>query len=387
MSQDLSKLQRRRVNPFKGLVIDVPIWVDAHNYHRDQQRLHAMSLHQHGIVTGLEAVAWNPPDNSVVIYPGIAIDQQGNSIVVPQPQRFYVKVTEKGIARIVLEYAEIPENTTKSSLQSQGHPMYILEAFRIEEQRQRPEESGLELARIVLDGKSAAIRDASNPLNPAPNEIDTRYRQMAGAISRGHIRLAILDNPSSTRHVNGILNLSRAINQSSDYSSSFVGTISLNDEVRDCDLVFMCGNEEFRFSENEERLLSNFLSRGGVLLGETCHEGTTRSKEQGQTFSTCFAALAQKLGRVLRSVDRGHRLLTVHNLFTAVPPGLNGPASLVEDQGMLYSDGDFGCMWAGGKHDKALPRDTIRTAHELGTNIAIYAYQRTYNQALRISYK
>jgi len=106
--EDFLKSQRRRVNPYKGLVIDVPIWADAHNYHREQQRLHALSMHGYGVVTGMDVVAWNPPDNSVVIYPGVAIDPDGNVIVVTEPQRFNIRTEESGIAYVAVEYSEIP---------------------------------------------------------------------------------------------------------------------------------------------------------------------------------------------------------------------------------------------------------------------------------------
>ena len=132
--EDFFKHQRRRVNPFKGLVIDVPTWADAHNYHREQQRLHAISMHQCGIVTGLEVLGWNPPDNSVVIYPGIAVDPDGNVIVVSEPQRFYIKTEESGTAYIVVEFREIPQEITQSIDGEKTEPLYIMEAYREEAQ-------------------------------------------------------------------------------------------------------------------------------------------------------------------------------------------------------------------------------------------------------------
>jgi len=378
--EDFFRYQRKRINPFKGLVIDVPTWADAHNYHRDQQRLHAMSMHQHGIVTGLEVVAWNPPDSSVVIYPGIAVDHEGNNIVVSEPQRFYIKTEESGTAYITLKFREIPQEMTQSLDGEKTEPLYIMEAYLIEEQRQPPAGPTTELARITIKGQDVAIKDAADPFNPVPNEIDTRYRPLAGPWRRGQITLALVDLPGWMHHQEGVLNLAKVINHSTDYRADFKGSVGLGEEIRDCSLLCMCGSDEFTLAKGQENVLSNFLGRGGILLGEACHKGEQESK----AFSQAFAGLAKNLGRNLQTVDRGHPLLKAHHLFTAVPAGLDGPALLVGDEGILYSDGDFGCVWAGGRADKPMPRHVIRDALELGVNIAVYADQRTRYHALKI---
>lgn len=378
--EDFLKSQRRRVNPYKGLVIDVPIWADAHNYHRDQQRLHALSMHGYGVVTGLDVVAWNPPDNSVVIYPGVAVDPDGNVIVVTEPQRFNIRTEESGTAYVAVEYSEIPQQMTRSLDGESEEPQYILEAYRIGEQRQAPSGPFMELARIAVSGDNAVVMDARNPLAPGPNEIDTRFRSLAGPWDRGRITMALVDDAASLGHQEGLFNLAQSINRTTDYRAHFRGAVGLGEEIRDCDLLCMCGSDEFALTADQATVLSNFLGRGGVLLGETCHtEG-----QPAKGFSQAFASLAQNLGRNLRTVERGHLLLKNCNLFAAPPVGLDGPAMLMEDQGMLYSDGDFGCAWAGGRPDKPLSREAIRDALEMGANIAVYAQQRAHYHAVRI---
>ncbi len=62
---DYIKKPLRRMNPYRGLVVDVPTWVDAHDYHRAAQRMHSLSLHSPGVVAGLEVVSGgNSPDNT-----------------------------------------------------------------------------------------------------------------------------------------------------------------------------------------------------------------------------------------------------------------------------------------------------------------------------------
>ena len=92
--KDILQFQFKRVNPFQGLMIDTDIWLDAHNYHRDQQRLHTLVFHKVGIVQGLEVTSNKPPDLSVNIHPGIAIDSEGNVILVPVGPEAVVELAE-----------------------------------------------------------------------------------------------------------------------------------------------------------------------------------------------------------------------------------------------------------------------------------------------------
>ena len=63
---------QRWINPYRGLVVDVPTWTDAHEYHRVQQRLHGLSMHIPGVVSGLDVIADEPPGAAVTVYPGVA---------------------------------------------------------------------------------------------------------------------------------------------------------------------------------------------------------------------------------------------------------------------------------------------------------------------------
>jgi len=45
---------------------------------------------------------------------------------------------------------------------------------------------------------------------------------------------------------------------------------------------------------------------------------------------------------------------------------------LLEANGVVYSDVDYGCAWQGGRVDAPLARGAIRDALELGVNIALF---------------
>ena len=160
----------------------------------------------------------------------------------------------------------------------------------------------------------------------------------------------------------------------------FKGFVKLTDEVRNYDLLCMAGGQGFQLTDTEDRALLNYLDRGGVLFGEACSEGG-----EARAFRQSFSSLCDRLGRSPRAVEMGHPLFNVYHLFATPPAGLNGHAVILEDKGIIYSDGDYGCVWSGGREDKLMPRDVIRSALELGINIAVYSQQRTHYHALKIA--
>ncbi|RLC96298.1 MAG: hypothetical protein DRI40_03550 [Chloroflexi bacterium] len=382
------KRERKRLNPHKGMIIDVPTWVGAHDYHRDQQKLHAVSMHRHGIATGLEVVAWDPPDNSVVIYPGIAVDPEGNTIVVPEPQRFYLNTEEKGTARIILRYSEIDQDMRTLPGEVKAHPLYILEGFRIEERREEPQEPHLELARVQIGGKGTAIKDAEDPAFPKPGEVDIRYRSISGPMPEGEIVIGVLAYPKGGPaagwdcHRQGVFNLAQSVRNTTGYTVKLLETVGLDSAIRDCQLLFMSGHQEFSLSEPEEEVLVNYFNRGGILFAEACSGG---EKGGAKGFRSSFAALCTKLKRDLRPLEPDHAVLHSYHIFGQLPPGPDGAAVVMKNHGVIYSDADYGCVWQGGRQDNPMARGAIRDALEFGVNVAIYSHLRARTQGLKLA--
>lgn len=378
---DFLKKPLSRLIPHEGLVIDVATWNAAHDYHALSQRLHVMSMHSAGVVTGLEVVAWDPPDNSVVINPGVAVDPEGRVIIVGQPQHFQLQVSDAGVHYLVLQYREVAADASHALADGDSQRRFVLEAYRLEERRQLPDGPYVELARVQVSGRGSRITEARDPSNPGPDEIDLRYRMAAGIRKLGRVRIGMvpLEITASNQvlHSAGAMGLVRAINNTTDYQAEFRGSVNLNQEIADCDLLLMAGQQEFTFAQEWLLVLRKFLERGGVLLGESCGGGAA--------FRESFVQLVEKLGRELALVERGHPLFTTHHLFAQAPEGAQGPAQLAASDDVIYSSGDYGCLWEGGRPDKPASREAIRSALELGTNLGIYASQRVYNRSVRLS--
>ncbi len=397
--QDIIKFQLKRVNAFQGLVIDVETWQEAHNYHRDQQRLHLLAMHQTGIVKGLEVTANKPPDLSVNIHPGLAIDPQGNIIIVAQLQQYRLQSREKGAVHLVIQFREIPAEPYQPP--SGGQPTRLLEAYRIQEREKLPAEPHLELARIDLDPGQEAIRDARSSSHPGKNEINLSFRQEVAAaapaapaapavsvaparipaaveetagrpretVTLGHV---VLGGASKDLHGDGLKNLIREINWPDNVAVNLEQNIPLDKDISRCTMIYLTGNSRFELTAEQQGTLGSFLQSGGAIVGEGCSEGEAESRG-AKEFGLAFNQLATQLKCKLEIVQRGHPLLSTVHIFSDIPSGAEANGMLLEGGHMVYSGSDYGCAWQGGHQGHPLSRDIIRSSLEMGTNIVVYA--------------
>jgi hypothetical protein len=385
---DIIKRPLQRLVPHEGMVVDVATWNAAHDYHGAHQRLHAMTMHSPGVVAGLEVVAWDPPDSSVVINPGLAVDSEGRVIAVGEPQRFQLQTSEAGAHYLVLQFSEVTPAGAAAPANHDSQPRYLLEAYSLQERRELPGEPYVELARVQVSGRGAPISEAQDPFNPGPDEIDMRHRLSAGPQPAGVVRLGVVPlevaADGQILHAAGATSLARATNATTPYRAEFIGSVNLNQPIAGCDLLIMAGRQEFALTDDWLLVLRRFLERGGVLLGETCG-ADARSGSDGAPFRRSFVALAERLGIELAIVERGHPLLKAHHLFAQAPEGAGGPASMVAGGGIVYSDGDYGCLWDGGRPNAPAQREAIRSAAELGVNMGIYASRRVHMRSVRLA--
>lgn len=370
---ELPLAQHRRLAPFDGLAIDVGAWRDAHDYHRAHQRLHTLGYHGFGIVQGLEVTAHDPPDRTVIIHPGMAIDRDGNCIIVTEPQRVALESRAAASIHIVIQYRELPTDQRPGLVDGDLHPARMLETFAISERAQLPAEPHLELARVRLRAATATIRNAQDGWRPAAEEIDARYRLPAAV--RPQIDLAIgfaWSGPGTwagwTRPLEGIHHLVQELRA----SGARVQTIELRgSDFSSCDLVYLVGQGQIQLGPPERQALAGFLNDGGAMLAET---SDSFGREEAQEFTRVFNGLAAEVGRPIKPVEAGHPLLASHYLFNTVPPGAAATGGwLAEGDGLMLSTMDYGFAWAGGHTDRPLPRPAIRMTMEFGMNLAAYA--------------
>jgi hypothetical protein len=394
---DILNFQLKRVNPFQGLVIDADTWQDAHNYHRDQQRLHILAFHDTGIVSGLEVTASSPPDSTVNINSGIAIDPDGNVILVSQKQNYHLQThRDKTAIFLIIQFREIPGEPYQPP--EGGQPTRILEAYRIQEMDHLPSESYLELARIDFDPSQPNIKNASNASRPASNEIDLRYRKNAkqtpvpekASVSVPTPKPAAAATPAASRetvlighltvgeapkdlHVDGLRNLIRELNRQPERTFALEDKITLNNNISRYKLLYITGNGRFELTADQQSILGNYIQSGGIIFGDGCSVSSAATESKGaREFGLAFNRFASRLNCKLGIVKSGHPLLKADYVFSETPQGCD-PAMLLEGGSLICSSSDYGCAWDAGRDELLLSREIIRSSCEIGCNIVSYA--------------
>jgi hypothetical protein len=142
-------------------------------------------------------------------------------------------------------------------------------------------------------------------------------------------------------------------------------------DAEELDLAYIVGQGRAEYQDAEVGGLARMLARGGVLFAEACAAGPD-GDGGAREFALSFIELADRLGRQLADVQRGHTLLTSRYVFASLPAGGRERVRVLEANGVVYSDADYGCVWMGGRSDAPLARSAIRDALEFGVNVALF---------------
>jgi hypothetical protein len=376
-------LERLRVED--GLLINKERWARSHEYHRQRQNIHYQSLNQPGVVCGLGiSLIPAPKDVSsqyndqlwLQIQPGIAIDLIGNPIIVAQPMDFHLAVdpTEEQTRQVYIVISYIDPETLKAKQVQE----FELETFRIDEKTTAPNPLEVELCRILLQPGVVTLEQAQDVFFPSLNSLDFRYRPIARSRPSNMVRVAYLQT-SGTEALDGLTNFSSLL-QSATYLTHTIETgdpiAQLNFQQQDglgsldYDLLFSTGNQPVSLAPEELSKLKTYLDAGGVLLIESPTEAVDRLESIVDITDKWETPLED-----LRKLARNHPLRTQPFLFAALPILNQKPIQVLVSGGIVLVIGDLSTAW--GLDEKlALPRETIRTAQELGTNILYFAWSR-----------
>ena len=364
---DLSALTRfrlRRVNPYRGLVVDENTWAEAHDYHRDHLRLHSLAFHSPGVIAGLEVRPTPSQAGSVDIGAGVALDGEGNMIVVGQDRRIPFDGIEPGDVYIVLSYYENRVNADSGA--PKGAPANrIVESYKIEPQNKPAEEPDIELARMRWTAEEAQLKPAKDANNPATDEIDLRFRPHARAARPIKINVGIVAGEGGETRMQGVFNLMREIDSLVGYHSRFGGNINLEDGAGGSDLIILSVPAP---SEAALTTLASHLGRGGAVLADAC------SSVASAEFAKSVQQMAEQLGLRLKAIDGKDPLLNSRYPF-AEPPDGAADGSVTSSGRFVLSQRDYGCAWGGTCEKNGLPRETVRASLEWGVNLAIASVQ------------
>lgn len=375
----IAPLQRQQVRD--GLLLTAERWQRAHDYQRQRQNLHYQSINQPGIVCGLgvrvitapEEVAAQYRDNRwVQIQPGIAIDLEGNLIVVPHQINFRIatelKELEPVTVYLVAQYRD-PDRLGGSSERE-----VVQETFRIDERSRPPDRSDVELCRVLLRSQQELLRTPADVFFPGYGDLDLRYRRQAQAKPQGLVQIAQIDSDDSDCNRN-FFNLTYLLRAVEDIYPSLKGAETVERVTWDGDLLpyeilYLTGHQALSLNNHQFSMLSSYLKSGGTLLVD--------APAQSTELIGSVQALAQYLQTPLKSLQesrRDHPLRVKPFLFSALPVMDGNRIQLLSGGGIILAIGNLGGLW-GLDEELTRSRTDIRTAQELGINILHFAWKR-----------
>ena len=374
MKEDLIRsFPTKRVSPFDGMAVTADAWAEAHEYHRQRQQLHALFSQGAGVVTGLQVIASDPPDSAVYIMPGIAVDPEGQVIVLPTPRAYDFGSTQ-GTLYLLLTYGQSGPRSEEDRSESLR---YLFDEFGVQATPILPSTPYVELARIRREGRDAGIADAEDDEHPGVNEIDLRFRQEIGAAAPETVRIAVsyLGDGSASTHGKGISYAARACRRSGLCQAWVDEAVALDDGLAAYDLVYLVGQGAFQLAREEMNAIYDYLQDGGTVFYESCRQ---ESEGGAPSADASFADLLGSFGLQLEALPGDHDLLCEPFVFGAPPPGFEteGTPGLQIGGGMLVSSYDYGCLWQGARRDGPAARSDIRSAIEWAGNLFTWAQRR-----------
>lgn len=373
------------------------------------------------------------------IQPGIAIDLVGNPIIVPEPIEFRIasenltpdpltvylvvsyvnpeKLRRKEQREIIQETFRIDEKTSPSGELEVELCRILLEPG------------------AVASPEAPPLQNPADVFFPESNCLDLRYRTQARSRAQGVVQVALV-NPSPTAVLTSLSNLSYLLQSVAALypaleGASDVEQVTLQPEEKgekaklsNYDLLFLNYQQSHLLKERQWDALRQYLEAGGVLLVEATIEGTnikeltavkqelqkaianldvsastaddtelssirqeletelesvkTNLDERIRNLSLLFKDFAQNLGTSLESItqlNRNHPLRTQPFLFSALPVINEQPIQILIGGGIVFVIGNLSSAW-GLDEELSLPRETIRTAQEMGINILHFAWRR-----------
>lgn len=422
-----------------GVLLNAERWHLTQEYHRRRQNLHFQSLHRGGVVYGLGVRPMEPPPQVTAshrdgrwleIQPGLAIDDQGNPIVVAQPLAFHLVSVAKD--RPVLVYLVI-SYVDPSQLQRSQYQEIVQETFRVREQHYAPTdrpEGALELCRLWLAPDTPQLRSPQCFYLPQPGDVDLRFRPVARPKAQGWIRAIqftdTADPPFATA-VTALFAASPVLYPLQDLGPVTWAPLAAaesfwpGDRPYPYNLVLLTYGDLLTLmaqgDPDRPTFLTTHIQQGGAIWVELLNgdslvdelsqviqeleralgdigdnyalQGMRRELEQ--EVDTARRALTVELGSIIEDlhalairlgltapqltpVDYGHPLLGQPFLFTH-PPEVQGKPVVIYAWGpLMLVMGDLSLAWRPAPYHR-FSRETIRSAQEMGLNLLHYAWQ------------
>jgi hypothetical protein len=386
----------KRLHVYDGLMMNTRRWLTADAYHRRRQNLQYQSISQPGVVCGLGVRVIESPDSVdarfrdqrwIEIQPGIAIDLEGNPIVVDASpdRRFRIEARPASgkslTVYVVVSYFE--------PLSAQPSDETVREWFRFNQITTPPDGTQIELCRIELR-ETVQLKQPIDVLYPEFNQLDFRYRLQAKARPQAVVRAAQLrpsagfdeasDLATYSLYRNSLENLTELIRSVASLYPSLQGDPEVRQvsplvDLDDYHLLYLPDGQVLdQFGDRELTALQQYLQKGGGLLIETPPASLQSLDRIGQRLQQ-ISPDAQTQVTSWEDLAPDHALRRSPFLFGLLPSVQGNRVQLYSSGSVVLVEGRLSPAW-GLAEGLLLPRSEIRTAQELGINILHLVWQR-----------
>ena len=345
---------KHNLKAYDGMSVTADIWEMAHSEHRDDMRAHLLSLHKPGIICGLEIRANDPADHYVFISPGAAVDEMGRVIVVDQTIAYDFGDEGAGSYKLLLGYAEHEKEISETKVKIMQHE-YIIAARQM-----LPKQPVVELARVTISSKGAAIRDAEDPFQPQKDELDLRFREGNSDI-KDRITVGLITYPSdnelvyeSWRVLSSEMRRTMQINLIVDILPG------IDERINNYDMIYIGEAGASGISSSETALLKDFYNNGkGILMEGLDSDGAKSLKAVADSFKVVVA-------------DPEKAELFLRPYFFRIPPEQITARRLFCAEKFVLCNDPLTPPWRGELNNELLPREELRSNLEWGANLVFY---------------
>ncbi|HAZ44390.1 MAG TPA: hypothetical protein DDW76_06175 [Cyanobacteria bacterium UBA11369] len=385
----------KRLRIYDGLMMNARRWSLAHDYFRRRQNVHYQSLNQPGIVCGLGVKLIDAPAEVAAqfrdrrwleIQPGIAIDVEGNPIVVDEEtNRQYRLRTETPLTGTLTIYLVV-SYLDPYSPDRQENSEEIREWFRLDEKTSPPNDKEVELCRIKIQPGSVELEHPTDLLFPEVNELDLRYRMQAKARPEAVVRVAQIKESETDEWYESRQNMSDRATKSLSYlmqsvsvlypvlqGQTQIGQVSLQppEDLAAYDLLYLTDRQLVELNEEEIYAVYQYQKNGGLILIDAVSNDDLLLKTATEII---FHELETNL-QYWQDLSDNHPLITQPFLFAALPIINQAPVQIWNGGGVILVTGYLSAAW-GLNEQLYIDRNDIRTAQELGINILHFAWRR-----------
>ena len=356
-------------------------------------------------------------ENCLELQPGVAIDHQGNIIVVPESRKYRIdgnvppQKTSQTIY-LVLRYRD-PDDLHGSQTKD-----IVTEQFRLDEKTEPPNIGEIEICRFEILPKKVELKPASNVFAPGYNTLDLRYRKRASVRSQGIVKATIYNcsNPEESGLfllLKTLRSLYSFLEGDLDIDDTFL-TPEESSELLNNDLLYITESQFLTLEPLQRLEIQKYINSGGtILIDANIQESKLAQLERSkQELSKALAKIAnlsvlanrqQELQQELNKINEdfvanfqkittiieqmGFSLNNWNSLpynyplkfepfLFSIPPIINEYQNQIWiGEGIILLLGNLSSAWA---LDSSLflSREILRNAQEMGINILNYAWQR-----------